>query len=269
MQLDHGMKTAGRAAVATAIVGLAVYAVAPGFAVLAAVVAAAGAIVFELSRIRAALDRRLDDVVGELAQQAPMAELLRRLPTRRPLPALREFAIAPDFALMLSELVADERPALVVECGSGVSTLIIAYGLEQLGRGRVIALEHDAEFAAATRAELERHGLTDYARVVHAPLAPVELDGATYRWYARDALDGLPPIDMVVDDGPPRYLGDRLRYAALPVLAPKLAPRGVFVLDVIGPEERANLERWKRELPEFRQHLLLATRKGNAILRRG
>jgi hypothetical protein len=59
-----------------------------------------------------------------------------------------------------------------------------------------------------------------------------------------------------------------LRYASLPELASRLAPRGVFVLDVIADEERAILARWKQRLPEFRQQLL-DTRKGNAILRRG
>src|SRR4029077_7618180 len=99
----------------------------------------------------------------------PLLALRERLVTRRPLPAMRGFAIAPDFALLLTELIADERPELVVETGSGVSTLVIAYGLEKLGRGRVIALEHDAGYAAGTRAELERHGLSAYATVVHAP----------------------------------------------------------------------------------------------------
>jgi predicted O-methyltransferase YrrM len=180
---------------------------------------------------------------------------------------MRGYAIAPDFALLLSELVADERPELVVETGSGVSTLIIAYGLEKLGRGRVIALDHDANYAAATRAELARHGLLGHATVVHAPLESIEIDGERHRWYASSALAGLPPIDLVVDDGPPRYLGDGLRYAALPALAPRLSPRGVFVLDVIGEEERGNLARWRKRHPEFVQQRL-DTRKGNAILRR-
>lgn len=263
----HAVKTAARAAGTTAIAAAVGAIVAPPLAGLAALVAATGAIVFEMGQARAALERRIAELDADLAQQAPLAELRRRLATRRSLPPLRGFAIAPDCALLLTELISDERPALVVETGSGVSTLIIAYCLEQLGRGRVVALDHDADYAAATRAELARHGLSAYATVVHAPLAPIELDGRMYRWYARDALEGLPPIDLVVDDGPPRYLGDELRYAALPVLAPRMSPRGVYLLDVIGDEERANLARWAHSHPAFAQQLL-DTRKGNAILRR-
>ncbi len=266
-RLAHGLTSAARAGVATAAVAAASYLAAPRIAGLATLVAAVAIVVFEASRIRASLDRRLDALEADVAQVEPLLALRERLVTRRPLPAMRGFAIAPDFALLLTELIADERPELVVETGSGVSTLVIAYGLEKLGRGRVIALDHDAGYAAGTRAELERHGLSAYATVVHAPLEPLEIDGERHRWYARAALAGLPPIDLVVDDGPPRYLGDMLRYASLPELAPRLAPRGVFVLDVITDEERAILARWKQRLPEFRQQLL-DTKKGNAILRR-
>lgn len=265
--LAHGLSAAARAGMATAVVAAASYLVAPRVAELVTLAAAVAIVVFEAGRIRASLDRRLDALEADVAQIEPLLALRDRLATRRPLPAMRGFAIAPDFALLLTELIADERPELVVETGSGVSTLVIAYCLEKLGRGRVIALDHDAGYAAATRAELERHGLSAYATVVHAPLEPIEIDGEHHRWYARAALAGLPPIDLVVDDGPPRYLGDMLRYASLPELASRLAPRGVFVLDVIADEERAILARWNQRLPEFRQQLL-DTRKGNAILRR-
>ena len=265
--LGHGRKATARAAAATASVAAVSYLIAPGLAVLATIVAAVAVIVFELTRSRAAANRRFDELDAELAQIQPLLELQTRLPTRHPLPAMRGYAIAPDFALLLTELIAEHRPELVVETGSGVSTLVIAYGLEKLGRGRVVALDHDAAYAARTRAELARHGLTAYATVVHAPLESIDLDGERYRWYAPSALAGLPPIDLVVDDGPPRYLGDRLRYASLPQFAPRLAPRGIFVLDVIAAEERSNLTRWRQQFPEFHQQLL-DTRKGNAILRR-
>jgi predicted O-methyltransferase YrrM len=180
---------------------------------------------------------------------------------------MRGYAIAPDYGVMLAQIVADERPELVVETGSGVSTLIIAYALEKLGRGRVVALEHDPEYARRTRDELRRHGLEAYATVIDAPLEPIRLAGQTYRWYAQRALDDLGEIDLVVDDGPPRHVGDMLRYASLHVLAKRMSRRGLFVLDVVGDEERAILERWRTELPELSQERL-ATKKGNVLIRR-
>jgi predicted O-methyltransferase YrrM len=180
---------------------------------------------------------------------------------------MREYAIAPDFALILYELVRDLAPRQIVETGSGVSTLLCAYALESLGgEGRVLALDHDALFAAKTRATLAKHGLSHRATVVHAPLGQTEVNGARCTWYAADALAGLPPIDLVMDDGPPKYVGKGARYASLHVLGPRMAPGAPFVLDVVGDEEKENVARWCRELPYEAEWL--DTKKGNVILRK-
>src|SRR6185437_3284951 len=256
---------AGSAAVL--VVGLAAREIARDGAILAAVAAAVMVVLWELRRQRARMEERFADVVADVSQIEPLLELRARLRPRRPLPPLAGYAIAPDFALMLTTLIAEEQPRLVVETGSGVSTLVIAYALEKLGRGRVVALELSAGYAARTRAEIERHGLSAYATVVHAPLAPIEVDGERCAWHAIEALDGLDDIDLVVDDGPPRYLGEMLRYASLPTFAKRLRPDGLFVLDFVDDEERKTLALWAQRHPDFVQEHL-HTKKGNVILRR-
>jgi predicted O-methyltransferase YrrM len=265
----HTFRVVARVAGATIVVGVLAELAVPRFASACAIACAAAAIAFELTRVRRALAERLDDLEADLAQTQPLLELARALPTRRPLPALRGFAIAPDTALWLVELLRRERPKLVVETGSGVSTLVIAYTLEQLGDGgRVIALDHDARYAAASRALVAAHGLSAIATVIDAALEPVEVRGGRHRWYATRALDDVGTIDLVFDDGPPRHVGDMLRYASLHVLAPKLATAGVFVLDVVGEEERRVLARWQAELPDW-HHEHVATKKGNVVITKG
>ncbi|MDX2089222.1 MAG: class I SAM-dependent methyltransferase [Kofleriaceae bacterium] len=263
----HGLLAAARAGGATLAITAATQVAAPSFVAPVAATCVAGVLAFELTRIGRRLLRSLAFLDADVSQVQAFVALNDRLVTRRPLPPMRDYAIAPDFGLALVQLIADERPQLVVETGSGVSTLIIAYLLEKLGRGRLISLEQEPTHAARTRAELERHGLSAFAQVVDAPLAPVIIDGVTYRWHSTRALDALSGIDLVVDDSPPRTLGANLRYASLPTFAPKLSPRGTFVMNYITSEELDVLARWKRELPEFR-HELHATKKGHAILRR-
>ena len=65
----------------------------------------------------------------------------------------------------LARTIAEEKPELIVETGSGVSTLIVAYALQRLGRGKVVAIDHDAERAEKTRALIAQHGLTAFASV--------------------------------------------------------------------------------------------------------
>jgi predicted O-methyltransferase YrrM len=263
----HGLYVFARASAATFAAGAVAQAAWPSLAVPAAAGCAAGVVAFELSRVLSTFRRRFDFLDADVAQTEATLALQSLLAPRRPLPAMRGYAIAPDFGLALAQLIDDERPRLVVETGSGVSTLIIAYRLQRLGRGTVVALEQDEGHAARTRAELERHDLTQLARVVHAPLVPVTVGGTQHRWHAPHALDDLESIDLVLDDGPPRELGSWLRYASLPMFVPKLAPGALFVMNMIGPEEHAILARWRRELPEF-HHELFATKKGHAILRR-
>lgn len=261
------MQSTLRAGAAMLVIGVAAQLALPGYAPAVIAAGAVAVIAFELSRVRATVMRRLGELEADIAQTQPLVALASQLHTRRPLPQMSGFAIAPDFALYLTELIDDERPEVVVETGSGVSTLIIAYALEKLGRGKVIALEHDPAYARRTRDEIARHGLTRYATVVDAPLEPITLGGERHRWYAQRALDGVTAIDLVVDDGPPRHVGPMLRYPSLPLLATRLTPRGAFVLDVVADEERAILARWRTELPDL-AHVEHASKKGHVVIRR-
>ena len=261
--MRHALVVTVRAGGAALAAGVAAQLVAPAFAPVIAIGAGTAVLAFELTRVAATLRRRLDELEADIAQTQPLVTLASLLPTRRPLPELRGYAIAPDCAVMLAQLVADRRPELVVETGSGASTVILAYALEKLGRGRVIALEHDPAYARRTRDELARHGLTAYAEVRDAPLEQIR----THRWYSPRAIADLEHIDLVIDDGPPRHVGPMLRYLSLPLLAPRMREDALFVLDVVGSEEREILARWRAELPHL-AHEHLATKKGNVLISR-
>jgi len=55
---------------------------------------------------------------------------------RLPLPAFGGTAIEADTARELVSLVLQRHPRRVVECGSGLSTLLVGYALEKLREGR-------------------------------------------------------------------------------------------------------------------------------------
>jgi hypothetical protein len=213
------------------------------------------------------MEKRIGEIGGDLSQIQPLLELTALMKPRRPLPRMQEYAIAPDMALFLYGLVRELVPKQIVETGSGVSTLVCAYALESLGaEGKILSLDHDGTFAAKTRAVLEKHGLAHRATVVHAPLRDTTANGQRCLWYAQDALADVAAIDLVVDDGPPKYVGANARYAALHVLAPKMTGEAPLVLGCVGPVEDAAIARWCRELPFEAEPLRM--RKSNVILRR-
>src|SRR5579859_1387786 len=154
------------------------------------------------------------------------------LPADDMLPATRGWAASPDLLVVLVDLMTTQRPALVVECGSGASTLWLALAMRRLGiDGRIIALDHDPVFAGQTRGFLARHNVTDLAEVRDAPLESFTLDGDDYPWYSRKAWQDLAGIDLLFVDGPPAATGRQARYPALPLLGRALSPDATVVLD--------------------------------------
>ena len=142
----------------------------------------------------------------------------------------------------------------VVECGSGVSTVLLARALRDAGGGMLHSLEHDPAWAARVRGLLEREGLDGIATVIEAPLRPHPLARSRCGWYAGEALRRLPgsDIDLLLVDGPPASepgLGEA-RYPALPALADRLATEAVVALDDVNrPGEAAVLAAWEAETP--------------------
>ena len=127
------------------------------------------------------------------------------------------------------------------------ATMALYHALKALGKGTLITLELDEGYARRTREEVARHDLGDWVTVVHAPLRDVVVDGQTYRWHDPRALDHVPAVDLVFDDGPPLYVGPGLRDAALPLLQPKLTPNAVYCINYVAAEERRNVARWLRK----------------------
>jgi len=214
-----------------------------------------------------------NEIKTEIRQTFRQLEALQNLSAMLPandvLPATRGWAASPDLLVVLVDLVITERPSLVVECGSGASTLWLALAMRRFGiDGRIIALDHDPVFGGKTRDLLARHDVGDLAEVRDAPLESFSLDGETYSWYARRAWEDLAGIDLLFVDGPPATMGHQARYPALPLLSGSLSPVATAVLDdLVVPDMQKVLRLWLDAYPEFGAEIL-PLEKQAAVLRR-
>jgi predicted O-methyltransferase YrrM len=217
-------------------------------------------------RIRATVEKEIKHTFRQLEA---LQNLNAMLPTTDVLPASRGWAASPDLLLALIDQVITGRPSLVVECGSGASTLWLALAMRRFRiDGRVVALDHDPVFAGKTRDFLVRHGVGDLAEVRDAPLENFSLGGETYAWYARAAWEDLTGIDLLFVDGPPEATGHQARYPALPLLSEALSPGAVVVLDdLVVPDMQKVLRLWLDADPEFGSEIL-SLEKQAAVLRR-
>jgi predicted O-methyltransferase YrrM len=174
-----------------------------------------------------------------------------------PLPEMRHWAISPDALVCLLREALKRKVRRVVECGSGVSTIVLAKYLKEEGGGHVYSLDHDPFYANQTRELLKLQGLSEYATVITAPLADCRLDDKSYKWYSVSALQELPDdIDLIFVDGPPAPAGTFNRYPALEHLKDKMSNDCKIVMDdLIRKDEQAIAKEWskklKRKAPDY------------------
>jgi predicted O-methyltransferase YrrM len=128
----------------------------------------------------------------------------------------------------------------VLECGSGLSTLLLAATAASQG-GHVTSLEHVPRWADRVRKELKRYGLLENAT---PRVAPLRSYGA-FTWY--DAPDVVGPFAAVVCDGPPSATPGG-RYGLMPVMGGQLRSGCQILLDdAARSEEQEILRQWQKE----------------------
>jgi predicted O-methyltransferase YrrM len=201
-------------------------------------------------------------------QVEALFSLFSTLPIRQSLPRMRGWAVSPDFAQVVCTLIKEHKPKLVLELGSGASTLVAGYSLEEVGQGRIISLDHDQRYATLSSSAIRQHHLQDTAAVVYAPLKEVVLGEKSWLWYDLEQVQHVEPIDMLIIDGPPGITQKLARYPALPILFRLLSNDAVILLDdAFRRDEKETVKRWLREFADFSLEEL-DLEKGAVVMRR-
>jgi predicted O-methyltransferase YrrM len=164
---------------------------------------------------------------------------------------------------LLADHILEARPRLVVEFGTGASTLVIAKALQLAGGGTLISFEQHTDFVEACGKWLAEHGLEADLRVARLTPSPGDWPGL---WYDHGPLSG--GIDLMLIDGPCWALHPFTRGAA-ETLFDKVSPGGTVMLDdAARPGERIVARRWRRLHPDFSFALDTSGAKGTLIGRR-
>jgi predicted O-methyltransferase YrrM len=179
------------------------------------------------------------------------------------LPNLGSWKADTGLLAFLVDHIEEHKPKLVVEFGTGASTLIIARALQMAGGGTFITFDQHPDFVRANRQWLAQYGLEADIRAV--PLKPAR--GWPGVWYDHGPLpDG---IDLMLIDGPPWTIHPLTRGGAATALG-QIAPGGTVMLDdAARPGERVVARRWRRAWPDFDFRLLHPGTKGTLVGTRG
>ncbi|MSO42607.1 MAG: class I SAM-dependent methyltransferase [Candidatus Planktophila sp.] len=191
-------------------------------------------------------------------QAEALQQLIALLKFTAPIPPTRSWAASPDLLLTLVDLVRTHKPKLVVELGSGVSTLIVA----KAGAKKVISIDNSEEFAGKTRAMLKAHGV----RGVKVRIAALKPHVSGVDWYDTTKLSDLKKIDLLIIDGPPGSKNPDARKPARPEFINRLSPRAIILIDDVNRQgERELAEAFAKALPN---HVLTIYphEKGTAVI---
>lgn len=233
-----------------------------------------GSVVEGLRSVEKEMTKRSQWAVDTIIRQLESSiGLYAILSPGRVLPFSRGWAACPDLlGLIVNEIFGRESPPRVLECGSGLSTVVIANALARRGDGgNVVSLEHDEVFLEQTRLWLGHRSL-DCAEVRFAPLTEIPFIGTgggvkdASVWYDPAAVAGEEGINLLVVDGPPGRASSHIRYPALPIVRESLSRDAVIIVDDIKrADDSDTLHAWSDMLgvqPEIHR-----TEKGTGILR--
>lgn len=225
----------------------------------------------QIARLTSRIDREflltmLDEKTAEIGNTVALTALGLKFPV-----FLGDASIDSFHARYLVQQLVAEPPGVILELGSGSSTVLIARAMElQKAEDYLhISIDHESHFLEISRKYAQVNGVEDRVKFAHCPLVKIEPLGV--EWYADvpQLLEGK-KIDLLIVDGPPAcQVGqEKARLPALQVLYPHLAEKCTIILDDANrPGEIEVSKEWLQAYPEF--HLTRLKRgKGIAVLTR-
>jgi hypothetical protein len=191
-------------------------------------------------------------------QTEAFIQLTNLLDFKAAIPSTRSWAASPDLLLTIADVIRKTKPGLVVELGSGVSTLVAA----KSGARKVVSIDNSEVWGGKTVALLKEHKV----RGVDVRIAPLKPYANGSEWYDVSAIKDLKKIDLLVIDGPPGSKNPEARYPALQQFKDKLSASVIVIIDDVHREgERKLAEDFAKALPKH-ELTILDHEKGTAII---
>ena len=172
--------------------------------------------------------------------------------------------ISPDLGLYLTGLIQNNDYDVIIEFGSGTSTVLMAKSLQVKSRNnhlkskskkrkkkdvllckekttKIVTFEHNSDYYTSTSTALKNNGVDELVDLELAPLTDYEgIDGERYLYYScydklqelSSSLNGKKANILVLVDGPPGSTNKNARFPALPHLLSALPDQKfTFIMD--------------------------------------
>ena len=234
----------------------------------------------ELIRVRKTLDSSIKkEILNSTKQIEAFLGVQNYFNTGELSGNMHGWPISPDLALYIIELLETNHYDLVIEFGSGVSTVLMAKTLAKIAsrsdgkvKAKQIAFEHLERYYEETSENLKQAGLNNAVELIFSPLQPyVAPNGTAYSYYncndylailsKHHALTGMRILVLV--DGPPKSTGAHARYPALPAVTAHFPNAHVdFLLDdYLRTDEKEIAQLWLTDIRSSNRRAALTEKK--------
>lgn len=223
--------------------------------------------IVELERVRKSVQGACKKEIDSALQQAVAYNGLAQYFESGKLPEVtpwkQGWPASPDFILWLVELIDKNRYDLILEFGSGITTLYTAKALSVKYKNinvkestKAVAFEHLEQFFLQTKDILAQANLSGHVNISHVPLREYAApNGTTYQYYSCQEILSALSLQyksaesrlLVIVDGPPGTTNKNARYPAFPLVMQYFAPAHIDFLidDYIREDEKELAEMWK------------------------
>ncbi len=182
---------------------------------------------------------------NQFLQIEALLSIYNSLPNLKYIPATRGWAGSPDFLNKIVEIILKQKPRIVLEASSGVSSVLIGLALKMNNSGKALSFEDDTSYAEITRKNIEVNDIEDISIIMDCPLNDYLIDGETWKWYDTKELTFTDKIDLLIIDGPPGATQNLARYPAIPLLHKYFSDNVIILLDDANrPDEIIIVEKW-------------------------
>ncbi|PSS46523.1 hypothetical protein C6560_20865 [Enterobacter sp. FS01] len=210
----------------------------------------------------AILKKELINRLGNTVRQVEsFISIQNYLSTGDSIPSFHGWPISADIGLFLIEKIREEQYDVIIEFGSGTSTLLMAKALSALnitnhtGSKRIITFEHNEDYFLKTQKQLNINKVDHLVQLCLAPLKEWRDSSGNYRYYdcketlgnLSKSLHGEKKKILVLVDGPPGDTCAHARYPAVPFLINLIKDHEIdWVLDdAYRTEEIGSANLWK------------------------
>ncbi len=204
------------------------------------------------TKIDTAIDKRMNILTDEIELYIALQNsIIHNMPPIH----FYNWTIKADFALLLSEKLKENRYDLIVEFGSGMSTILLGTLLKNKKyKTKLISFEHNKMYYDETLKKIRIYKLSKYIDLVYTPLTEYVYEKNKFLYYncnrklneiKHNFSNNIKSI-MVIVDGPPGSTGNIARFPALTHILNIFSDKSIdiFLDDYKREQEKLVVEEW-------------------------